>query len=187
MIRAGCLKGRAADHGFTLVELMVVILIIGIALGAVSLAITSRDPIQELQQSADQFAYQMERIQDQVLLNKRERGLMFVQDGVYLLEWREGDIDTGEPEIVWSLIGEGRSWGISNSVQLDLTLENQWIELNLELPDEESALEPHVILLPSEDHTPAFDLVLRLTDSMNDEVRIRGDGFNKPMVIRDAR
>lgn len=175
------------NRGFSLLELMVVIVIIGIAAGAVRLAVTSNDPVQELEQAAGQFAYRMERIQDQVLLSNRERGLVFVQDGVYQLEWQEGDATLGEPDIVWSLVEETRLWGVSEDIQLNLTLENQWIELNQALPTEQFALEPHVILLPSEDYTPAYDLVLSLTDSINDEVRVRADGFNSPEVLRDER
>ena len=92
-------------RGFSLLELMVVIVIIGIAAGAVRLAVTGNDPVQELEQAAGQYAYRMERIQDQVLLSNRERGLIFVQDGVYQLEWREGDEMLSEPEVVWSLPG----------------------------------------------------------------------------------
>lgn len=175
------------NQGFSLLELMVVIVIIGIAAGAVRLAVTSNDPVQELEQAAGQYAYRIERIQDQVLLSNRERGLIFVQDGVYQLEWREGDEMLSEPEIVWSLYEEEKAWGVSEDIQLNLTLENQWIELNQALPTEEFALEPHVILLPSEDYTPAYSLVLSLTDSVNDEIRIRADGFNSPEVIRDER
>ncbi|MEX1213467.1 type II secretion system protein [Saccharospirillum sp.] len=177
----------AHNRGFSLLELMVVIVIIGIAAGAVRLAVTSNDPVQELEQAAGQFAYRMERIQDQVLLSNRERGLVFVQDGVYQLEWQEGDETLGEPDIVWSLVEETRLWGVSEDIQLNLTLDNQWVELNQALPTEQFALEPHVILLPSEDYTPAYDLVLSLTDSTNDEVRVRADGFNSPEVLRDER
>ncbi|WP_127555361.1 type II secretion system protein [Saccharospirillum alexandrii] len=174
-------------RGFSLLELMVVIVIIGIAAGAVRLAVTGSDPVQELEQAAGQYAYRMERIQDQVLLSNRERGLIFVQDGVYQLEWREGDEMLSEPEVVWSLYEDERVWGVSEDIQLGLTLENQWIELNQALPTEQFALEPHVILLPSEDYTPAYDLTLSLTSSINDEVRVRADGFNRPEVLRDER
>jgi general secretion pathway protein H len=175
------------SQGFSLLELMVVIVIIGIAAGAVRLAVTGNDPVEELARSAGQFAYRLERIQDQVLLSNRERGIVFVQDGIYQLEWREGDETLGEPDIVWSLFEENRSWGVDEDTQLSLILEGQWVELNQALPTEEFALEPHVILLPSEDYTPAYDLVLSLVDSLNDEVRVHGDGFNRPGVVRDAR
>lgn len=178
---------RQGTRGFSLLELMVVIVIIGIAAGAVRLAVTGSDPVQELEQAAGQYAYRMERIQDQVLLSNRERGLIFVQDGVYQLEWREGDEMLSEPEVVWSLYEDERVWGVSEDIQLGLTLENQWIELNQALPTEQFALEPHVILLPSEDYTPAYDLTLSLTSSINDEVRVRADGFNRPQVLRDER
>ncbi|WP_028669925.1 prepilin-type N-terminal cleavage/methylation domain-containing protein [Saccharospirillum impatiens] len=176
-----------SHQGFSLLELMVVIVIIGIAAGAVRLAVTGNDPVQELEEAAGQYAYRMERIQDQVLLSNRERGLMFVGDGVYQLEWREGDEMLSEPDIVWSLFDEQKAWGVSEAIQLGLTLDNQWVELNQSLPTEPFALEPHVILLPSEDYTPAYNLVLSLTDSINDEVRVEADGFNSPKVLRDER
>lgn len=175
------------SRGFSLLELMVVIVIIGIAAGAVRLAMTGNDPVQELEQAAAQYAYRLERLQDQVLLSNRERGLLFVQDGVYQLEWREGDGSLGEPEVVWSLYQDERAWRAPDDTRLRLTLDGQWIELDQSLPEASFALEPHVILLPSEDYTPAYDLVLSLATGMNDEVRVQADGFNTPEVFRDER
>ena len=60
---------RSAEHGFTLVELMVVIAIIGIASAAVVLMMP--DPRGRLADEADQFAARVRVAHDAAILNAR--------------------------------------------------------------------------------------------------------------------
>lgn len=171
--------------GFTLIELLVVIVIIGVAAGTVRLAVTQKDPLADIQQSAEKLAYTVGQAQDRVLLSNTERGILFLSEGVKFLEWREGDPMEGEDPIMWS-VSEAKpiEWQAPDDVRLSLQLDGQWIELNDEVPEDPLMIQPHVILLPSEDYTPAFQLDMEHEDILDASLQVVGDGFNRLEVTR---
>lgn len=170
--------------GFTLIELLMVIIIIGVAAGAVRLAVSTPDPLDDLQRSAEQLAYRFGQVQDRVLLSNREQGLALVGEGVQFLQWREGDPREGEPDIVWEPNADAPGWQAPEGTRLELRLEGQWVEIPETPPENELDWQPLVLLLPSEDYQPAFELDLRPPGIGTDAVRLSGDGFNRPEVRR---
>jgi len=171
--------------GFTLIELLVVIVIIGVAAGTVRLAVTQKDPLADIQNSTEQLAYTVGQAQDRVLLSNTERGIMFLSGGIQFLEWREGDPMEGEDPIMWSMSeAEPTEWQAPDEARLSLQLDGQWIELNDEPPEDPLMIQPHVILLPSEDYTPAFQVDIEHEDIMDASVQVIGDGFNRLEVKR---
>ncbi|GGX52006.1 type II secretion system minor pseudopilin GspH [Saccharospirillum salsuginis] len=171
--------------GFTLIELLVVIVIIGVAASAVRLAVTQKDPLADIQHSAEQLAYTVGQAQDRVLLSNTERGILFLSHGATFLEWREGDPMEGEEPIMWSVSeAEPIEWQAPDEARLSLQLDSQWVELNDELPEDPLLIQPHVVLLPSEDYTPAFQLDIEHEDIMDASIQVIGDGFNRLEVKR---
>jgi general secretion pathway protein H len=77
---------RSAEHGFTLVELMVVLVIIGLMTGAVLL--TMRDPRGGLSDEADRFAGRVRAAQDRAIVLARPMALWVSPIG-YGFEERE--------------------------------------------------------------------------------------------------
>lgn len=174
--------------GFSLMELLVVLIIIGVAAGAVRLAMTDEAPMAEVERDAERLAYRFGQIQDRVLLSNRERGVLILRDELVFLDWREGDPMEGEPDIVWSeSASTPNRWRGSEQTELALQLDGRWLELLPEPPEDERDWQPHLIIMPSEDYQPAFRLSLRHRELMRGEVWVEGDGFNRLQVIRDTQ
>lgn len=80
--------------GFTLVELMVVLVIIGIVSAAVMLSTRGGDPGRALQREADRLALCLDRALDQALAGPRHLGLRLGPQGYGFLAYRAGRWET---------------------------------------------------------------------------------------------
>lgn len=80
--------------GFTLVELMVVLVIMGIISAAVLLSTRGGDPRRALQREADRLALCLERALDQALAGPRHLGLRLGPQDYGFLTYRAGRWDT---------------------------------------------------------------------------------------------
>lgn len=104
--------------GFTLVELMVVLVIIGIVSAAALLSTRGGDPGRALQREADRLALCLDRALDQALAGPRHLGLRLGPQGYGFLTYRTGRWETpAEPpcadhawpaELRWRARVEGR-------------------------------------------------------------------------------
>ena len=170
--------------GFSLIELLVVIIIIGVAAGAVRLAISQPDPLGDLERSAQQLVYRFGQVQDRVLLSGEDRGLVIVDGSAQFLSWSEGDPREGEPDVLWHVDDEMPSWQAPDDTELTLIRDGRQIELLRNPPEDDRDWQPMIVLLPSEDYQPSFDLYLRPLGLDNQAVRVHGDGFNRLEVSR---
>lgn len=176
--------------GFSLLELMVVILIIGIGAATVQLAVGRSDPLADEMDSATAFQNWFERQQTSSLLNHNEIGLYFLEDSVAVLSWREGDESLNEPEVIWDLADQVNYANDSDNLRVELTLDldvQAWITLEEELPEYATDIVPHVIILPSEEYMPSFRLNFYDVDYSDEWIITEGDGFNPVGVVREAR
>ncbi|MEL6414478.1 MAG: GspH/FimT family pseudopilin [Pseudomonadota bacterium] len=79
-------SNRSSERGMTIVEVLMVVFIIGLAAGIVTLTIPQR-PTEE-QAGAQAFARVLREAQDQAILSGQPIGLKLSENGYALLQWR---------------------------------------------------------------------------------------------------
>lgn len=78
---------RRSEAGFTLVEVMTVVFIIGLTSGLVLLTMPERAPPSE--RVADAFARDVRQASDRAILTGRVQAIDLVEDGYRPVEWRD--------------------------------------------------------------------------------------------------
>jgi general secretion pathway protein H len=140
-----------AHAGFSLLELLVVVLIIGLIVQAVTLSMGALGNDRQLEEEAGRLRSVIDLLHEEALMQSRDYGVMFTSTGYRFyvydyqeLEWVLPQTDrllqqhTLRPQLAMSLVLDGR----------DVTLEP-----NFEAQDVENA-EPQIMLLSSGEVTP---------------------------------
>lgn len=178
------------QKGFSLLEIMIVIIIIGIGAASVRLAITSDDPLEKVVESVSAFDYWFTNQQQKSLMNSSEVGLFFTTTGFHVLQWRDGIESDFENEIVWESVNEISYAEKTPDLIVELILDNEsqnWVELEDELAEDINDISPHVILFPSEEYEPSFSLAFYRDSYLDEQVLLVGDGFNSVEWQREQR
>lgn len=175
------------NGGFSLIELMVVMLIIGLGYGAVRMLAPNDTEADEAQNVAAGFQFWFEKQMDHALITGSEVGFYVTENAWYPLSWREGIEQEAEPDIVWALSESQKPFTLDERMRFEVIVDdlgNRWLELGRELP-ESSVIEPHVILLPSEEYFPAFEVKIQSRNTLEEryEFSIVGNGFNRLVVV----
>lgn len=152
---------RQYSRGFTLLELMVVIVLIGILLGMVSFA-TGNHPVRQARQQASGLIQLLQTLREQAVLEGREYGLRLGIDGYQVVRFDGQD---------WRALGT--AYRLPAGLQLRLEQEGQPLTLG------DRPGHPHLLLLSS-DETSAFTLYIA-TDGRQ-EVSVSSDGLGEPMI-----
>jgi general secretion pathway protein H len=136
--------GRHAARGFTLLELMVVLVIISIILTFVSLSVGGDPRGEELQREARRLVALLEMASDEAVLSSQQLAVRFSEDGYQFMALRGGQ---------WLALSEDpllRERTLPEGIQLRLELEDNPPP---SLITEDSDL-PQVFLLSSGEMTP---------------------------------
>ena len=178
------MKALPGRRGFTLIEVLVVITIVGIILSMAVLSLGVIGENKELDTEVRRYVSLMELARDESMLQGREYGLEVLQQGYRFVEldpltrqWTE-------------ILGDDvlRSRSLPETIELELYLEDQRIALEydaaaLNADDDEDddrkiqQYAPHVFIFSSGDMTP-FELHFR--QRVNDESTIlTGDIFGR--------
>ncbi|MCG8669698.1 MAG: prepilin-type N-terminal cleavage/methylation domain-containing protein [Pseudomonadales bacterium] len=80
---------RYSHKGFTLIELMIVITIIGIMAGLIGLSVFTGDPSKEAQKEAKRFIAVMTMALDESAFNQQDLGIYLEEEGYSFLVWGE--------------------------------------------------------------------------------------------------
>lgn len=178
------------SKGFTLIEVLVVILIIGVVMSMISLASTSKDPLEDTLKKSYAFQYWFGKVIDNALLSGEDVGLYFTKSSVITLSWREGDLEEAEPEVVWSAHENLGEFKFPEALKLELFLDielSEWIELENTPPSEDEFITPHVVVTPSEEYFPSFLINFYDQDYIDEQVIVYADGFNRARVTREQK
>ncbi len=150
-----------AQRGFTLLELMVVVVLIGIILTFVVRSVGDGGRAERIQREAQRIASLVELVGEEAVLRSAIIGLLFSEQGYEFLHF-----DAGEwlPEEKDGLL---KRRTIDSAVELRLVVEGYGVELR-PAPgarewEGENSPKPQVLFLPSGERTP-FELSLRYLD-----------------------
>ncbi len=167
------MSSRRHSRGFSLIEILVVVVIIAIVSSIAILSLGLLGDDRELETEARRLASLVEVAQDEAMMQGREYGLEFMKGSYRFVEY---DPFTNQ----WKELVDDEMFRLRelpDDVEFDLFLEGQRILLELDPteikePDEESSMlgandsyVPHVLIFSSGDLTP-FELAVtrRMTD-----------------------
>jgi general secretion pathway protein H len=172
-----------ADAGFSLLELLVVVLIIGLIAQAVTLSMGALGNDRQLEEEAGRLRSVIDLLHEEALMQSRDYGVMFTSTGYRFyvydyqeLEWVLPQTDrllqqyTLRPQLAMSLILDGR---------------NVPLEPNFESQDVDNA-EPQIMLLSSGEVTPftiemerdGIDGRFELTAQLDGKLTVAERGFD---------
>lgn len=166
------MHGPQRQSGFTLFEILVVVLIIGIIAGTAVLSVGVLRDDRQVRREADRAAALFSILQDEAMLQGREFGIEFTRAGYRFVEydpfgdrWAEIPLD--------DLL---RARQLPDSMEIELYLDGQSVKLDdtparfVEDEDDDRArgielYSPHVFVYSSGDLTPFEVHIIRPTDN----------------------
>ena len=142
-----------ASRGFTLIEVLVVLLIIGLTVGFVTLSIGTGGAARQTEEEARRLAALIELAREEAVLRSQELAIEFRRDGYRFLQLSEEKwLPLGDDELL-------RRRVLPSGIELALELEDDEVVLSAE-PEKET---PHVFLLSSGESSP-FVVTLATSD-----------------------
>jgi general secretion pathway protein H len=148
-------------RGFTLLELMIVIVVVGVLLGMVSV-VGGGSPAREVRQEAEAMVQVIHQLRERAVFEGQEYGLRLRTDGHRVMRLGVRG---------WEPVGELTDWPLS--VRLRLQLDGYWVALDA---DEG----PPQLLMFSNDETSVFTLILE--SGNRNWLSLSGDGLSEVAI-----
>jgi len=178
------------QQGFTLLEVMVVLTIIGLMLGLATFSTGGNEQKQEAQQQALRFIAQLDAYRNEAVFQNIDLGLAMDRKTTQLLTF----INIHSPSQIQGKTKEEVSqlkdnpWdayqgNLKDSTELpealfvSLMLEDKDIDFS-ELIDDDDGVRPAILFLSSDEYTP-FKITLQHEHDESLSIFIEGDGFSR--------
>lgn len=171
---------RRHQQGFSLLEIMIVVLIIAIGAATIRLAVVTPDPYKELTEEADNFRVWFQNQQFEALLSGIELGLYLTEEELQLLTF-------DEVEQLWEVSNSRPLVTDLDAINYDLTLNLEspnWLDLSIPWDEDDPEAIPHIIIYPSEEYEPSFLISLYYRDEPSTKLLLEGNGFNEISVVK---
>lgn len=172
MVTGSKTKPLPYSQGFSLLELLVVLVIIGVMLSVASLSFraVSVDPAET---ALDRLRFNVQALQSEAVVRSQLMGIEFSSDGYRFVERDEEG--KWQPMKTDSLLA---SYQLDESLAADLIVEGQAVAL----PAED---EPQVIIYPTGEMTP-FSYALRADNSTNPAQLVAFDALGQVLGHTDT-
>ncbi len=180
--------------GFTLMEVMLVILLMGLTASAVTLSIGQKGPEQTLEKAAQQFIAATELVLDETVLSGQFVGIVVDKSSYKFVYYKDGKWNPLEKDRILSEKQLGKN--VTLNLVLDgLPLEQEdeeeaesWFDKPLIEPsvtDKKKHPEPQILIFPSGEMSPFELSFITKTDVGQLDVLVAGDALGRLSLGRD--
>jgi general secretion pathway protein H len=196
MKRIPLIKQPVKQQGFTLLEIMVVLTIIGLMLGMATLSTGGNEQKHEAQQQALRFIAQLDAYRNEAVFQNLDLGLAMDGQVTQLLKYININSSTeiaGKDKEELSKL-ESNPWAayqgnlkqqteLPEYLEMSLFIEDKLVDFP-ELLDEKDGPKPALLFLSSDEYTP-FKLVIEHFNDESFTITITGDGFSRFIMKTD--
>lgn len=158
---------RTRNQGFTLIEIMVVIAIAAILVGAVALNINFRNPGKTVLQTAQRTGLLMQLASDQAVYSRQQFGIRFHPESYTFFALIPDETGVGSWEVFEDarLKFEKPDFKIEFEVEISgLPIILDELDVELEAESDEEPIKPHVMFLSNGEMVPDFRVLLQDED-----------------------
>jgi general secretion pathway protein H len=152
------------QRGFTLLEILVVVLIIGIVVSLATLAIHD-DPAQRARTEVERFGALVTLASQEAVLQSREIAVEFATDGYKFLEFEDGNWSEPKDDMF-------RARTLPQDMELQISIDGEQVKFESD-KDMKGREPPRIYLLSGGEMTP-FELTVRNVTGTG-SYRVRGD------------
>jgi general secretion pathway protein H len=189
-------KLPSKQQAFTLIEVMVVLVIIGLMLGMATLSTGGNEQKHEAQQQALRFIAQLDAYRNEAVFQNLDLGLAMDGQTTQLLKYtdtnNQAEIAGKDKEELSRL--ENNPWAAYQGnlkqqiefpeyLNMSLFIEDKLVDFE-ELLDEKEGPKPALLFLSSDEYTP-FKLNIEHYNDESFTITITGDGFSRFVMKTD--